>query len=91
MVVLACGHRSAPHVVASAQPEGDPLPADATAILHASSAAMAGVTSVRFDLKRSGADVYIDQFKSLALDKIKGRYSAPSSADAVLDVTVDGS
>jgi LppX_LprAFG lipoprotein len=80
---LACG--------GDAEPEGDPLPADATVILDASSSAMAEVTSVRFDLRRSGADVYIDQFESLALDKIKGRFSAPGSADAVLSVTVDGS
>jgi hypothetical protein len=73
------------------EPEGDPLPAEATTILAASSAAMGAVTSVRFDVKRSGADVYIDQFESLALDKIKGRFSAPRSADAVLSVTVDGS
>ena len=74
-----------------AEGEGDPLPAEATTILDASSAAMGEVTSVRFDLRRSGADVYIDQFESLALDKIKGRFTAPSSADAVLSVTVDGS
>ena len=74
-----------------AEPEGEPLPAEVTAILDASSAAMAKVTSVRFDLRRSGADVYIDQFESLALDKIKGRFSAPGKADAVLSVTVDGS
>lgn len=74
-----------------AEPEGDPLPEDASAILDASSEAMSDVTSVRFDLRRSGADVYIDQFESIALDKIKGRFSAPGGADAVLSVTVDGS
>lgn len=73
-----------------AEPEGKPLPADASTLLDASSSAMRAVTSVRFDLKRSGADVYIDQFDSLALDKIKGRFSE-GSADAVLSVTVDGS
>ena len=88
--VLACGILGTA-CGGDAEPEGDPLPAEATTILNASSVAMADVTSVRFDLKRSGADVYIDQFESLALDKIKGRFSAPSSADAVLSVTVDGS
>jgi lipoprotein LprG len=83
IVGLACG--------GDAEPEGEPLPADATAILDASSEVMSDVTSVRFDLRRSGADVYIDQFESIALDKIKGRFSAPGSADAVLSVTVDGS
>jgi hypothetical protein len=90
LFVLACGILSAA-CGGDAEPEGDPLPADAIAILDASSSAMADVTSVRFDLRRSGADVYIDQFESIALDKIKGRFSAPGSADAVLSVTVDGS
>lgn len=74
----------------SGEPEGEPLKADAEVILDASSTAMANVQSVRFDLERSGADVFIDQFQSLALDKIKGRFSAPGAADAVLTVTVDG-
>jgi hypothetical protein len=90
MLVLACGILSAA-CGGDAEPEGDPLPAEAATILDASSAAMGDVTSVRFDLKRSGADVYIDQFESLALDKIKGRFAAPGGADAVLSVTVDGS
>jgi lipoprotein LprG len=83
IVGVACG--------GDGESEGDLLPADAATILEASSAAMGEVTSVRFDVRRSGADVYIDQFESLALNKIKGRFSAPSSADAVLSVTVDGS
>jgi hypothetical protein len=90
LFVLMCGILSAA-CGADAEPEGEPLPAEAATILDASSVAMRAVTSVRFDLKRSGADVYIDQFESLALDKIKGRFSAPGSADAVLSVTVDGS
>ena len=90
LFVLACGIVGAA-CGGDAEPEGDPLPAEATTILNTSSAAMSNVTSVRFDLRRSGADVYIDQFESLALDKIKGRFSAPGSADAVLSVTVDGS
>lgn len=90
LLVVACGLAGAA-CGGDAEPEGDPLPADVSTILDASSTAMAEVTSVRFDLERSGADVYIDQFESLALDTIKGRFSAPSSADAVLSVTVDGS
>ena len=72
-----------------AEPEGEPLAADATTIVIASSDAMGDVTSVRFELERSGAPVYIDTFESLALDKMVGRFSAPSSADAALTVTVD--
>ena len=73
------------------EPEGEPLPAEVNRILDASSAAMGDVTSVRFALDRTGADVFIDEFESLALDKLKGRFSAPDRADAVLTVTVDGS
>jgi lipoprotein LprG len=80
---VACGGGS--------EPEGEPLAADVDTILDASAMAMSDVTSVRFDLRRSGAVVFIDEFESIALDKIKGRFSAPGSADAVLDVTVDGS
>ena len=83
LVVAGCGGDS--------EPEGEPLPAEANAILDASSAAMAKVTSVRFELERSGAVVFIDEFESLALDKVKGRFSAPDKADAVLTVTVDES
>ena len=90
LFVLVCGVLGAA-CGGDAEREGDLLPAEITSILEASSAAMGSVTSVRFDLERSGAVVYIDEFESLALDKIKGRYSAPGSADAILTVTVDGS
>jgi hypothetical protein len=53
--------------------------------------AMGDVTSVRFELKRSGAAIYIDEFKSLALERIVGRFSAPTSVDAALTVKVDDS
>lgn len=75
----------------SDEPQGDPLPAETTAILAASARAMGDVTSVRFTLARSGAPVFIDQFESLALDAVDGRFAAPGSADAVLSVEVDGS
>jgi len=74
-----------------AEPEGKPLAADAETIVAASSAAMGQVTSVRFELRRSGAAIFIDEFESLALEKIVGRFSAPTSVDAALTVTVDGS
>jgi hypothetical protein len=82
LALVACGD--------DAEPEGEPMPADADVIIAASAEAMGEVTSVRFELARSGAPVYIDTFESLALEKIVGRFSAPSSADAALTVTVDG-
>jgi LppX_LprAFG lipoprotein len=69
--------------------EGPPLPAEAATLVDASSTAMGDVTSVRFELERSGAPIYIDEFESLALEKVVGRFAAPGSADAALDVTVD--
>lgn len=75
----------------SDEPEGDPLPAESTAILTASARAMGDVTSVRFTLTRSRAPVFIDTFESLALESVEGRFAAPASAEAVLTVEVDGS
>jgi lipoprotein LprG len=75
----------------SDEPEGDPLPAESTAIVTASARAMGDVTSVRFTLTRSGAPVFIDTFESLALDSVDGQFAAPASAKAVLTVEVDGS
>jgi lipoprotein LprG len=74
-----------------AEPEGEPLPAEAGTVLAAASTSMGAVTSVRFHLERSGAPVFIDEFDSIQLDEVDGRYEAPSSADAVLDVTINGS
>jgi lipoprotein LprG len=71
--------------------EGEPLPADAAVVLDAGSAAMGDVTSVRFHVEHSGAPVFIDRFESVRLDELDGRFRAPSSADAVLTVTVDDS
>ena len=86
---LACGLLGA--ACGGTEPEGAPLPAEVSTILDASSAAMGDATSVRFALERSGAAVFIDEFESIALDKLKGRFSAPDRADAVLTVTVDES
>lgn len=72
------------------EPEGEPLPADVDTLLAAASRAMGEVTSVRFHLERSGAPVFIDEFESIQLDELDGRFEAPASADAILEVTVNG-
>ncbi|MDH3752811.1 MAG: LppX_LprAFG lipoprotein [Acidimicrobiia bacterium] len=69
---------------------GEPMPEDVAVVLPAAAAAMGDVTSVRFALEPSGAVVYIDTVGSLSLDEIDGRFSAPSSAEAILTVTIDG-
>jgi lipoprotein LprG len=51
---------------------------------------MAAVTSVEFRLERSGAPVFIDQFGSIALDRLRGQFTVPTRAQAELTVTVDG-
>ena len=87
LVGAACGGGSG----GSAEPTGPTLPADAVAIVTASAAAMGDVTSVRFDLRRSGAAVYIDQFEAIAIDRVVGEFTVPQSAQAALDVEVNGS
>lgn len=91
VVVVACGFVALAGCGDDAEPEGEVLPAVAATIVDAAAAAMGDVTSVRFQLERSGAAVYVDTFESLALEKVVGRFSAPASADAALTVTVDGS
>ena len=56
----------------------------------ASADAMGAVTSVRFSLDRSGDDVFIDQADAISLNSLEGRFTAPKSADAVLEVEVSG-
>jgi lipoprotein LprG len=74
-----------------AEPEGEPMAANIATIQRAAAASMGEVTSVKFHLIRSGAPVFIDEVEALALDEAEGFYVAPSSAEAVLTVTVDGS
>lgn len=75
----------------AAEPTGPTLPADAEVIIAASAEAMGNVTSVRFDLRRDGAPVFIDQFESIAIDRVVGEFTVPQSAQAALDVEVNGS
>lgn len=70
---------------------GPTIPADAEAIVEASAAAMGEVESVAFELRRTGAPVYIDSFESIALDTANGQFTVPRSARAVIEVEVDGS
>jgi lipoprotein LprG len=82
LLIASCGDDAAP--------EGEPLPADAETVLTAAAASMGDVTSVRFHLARSGAPVFIDEFESIQLDELEGEFEAPSSAQALLEVTVNG-
>ncbi len=68
---------------------GDP-DADPNDVVTASAAAMAGVTSVQFQLERTGAPIFIDQFEAIALDELIGQFQVPNRAQAQLTVTVEG-
>ena len=86
LVASACGGGTA-----ADEPTGPTLPADPSAIVSASAIAMGDVTSVEFELTRSGAPVHIDSFDSIALDTAIGQFEVPGAAQAVLGVEVNGS
>ncbi len=85
-LLAACGGGSG-----DGEPSGPTIPPDPEVIVAASAAAMGEVESVRFEVERSGAPVYIDSFESIALNTIVGEFSVPRSARALLEVEVDGS
>ena len=64
--------------------------ADVEAVVEGAADAMGAVASVEFELDRSGAPIYIDEFESIALDSLIGQFSVPNRARAQLRVTVDG-
>ncbi len=84
--VVACGGGDG-----DSEPSGPTIAPNAEAIVTASASAMGDVTSVRFEVVRTGAPVYIDSFQSIALDTIIGRFMVPGAADAILQVEVNGS
>lgn len=84
LLVTACGGDG------GSDPTGPTIAPDATVIVEESAAAMGEVTSVRFELERSGAPVYIDTAGAISLNSIDGRFDVPGSADAVVEVEVGG-
>ena len=82
ITLAACGGGS------NGEPTEPTIPADADAIVDASAVAMGETESVRFELERSGAPVYIDEVEQLALNSIVGQFEVPGSAQAVLEVEV---
>jgi len=63
--------------------------ADPTTIVQAAAEAMRAVTSVEFELERTGAPVYIDQFESIALNELHGQFTVPNKAQAELTVRIN--
>jgi len=85
LAVAACGGGDS-----ADEPTEPTIPTDAESIVAASAIAMGDTESVRFELRRTGAPVYIDQVEQLALNSVVGQFEVPGSAQAVLEVEVDG-
>ncbi len=64
--------------------------ADPVSVLADAAIAMGAVQSVEFALERDGAPVFIDEFESIELDRLRGQFTVPERAQAELTVTVDG-
>ena len=75
----ACGNSEEP---------ASTLPPDAEVVLEVSAQAMGSVESVRFQIERSGAPVYIDNLDTLSFALAEGQFAAPSSANAVVTLAV---
>ncbi len=69
---------------AVADPDADP-----SSIVASAAEAMRAVTSVEFELKRTGAPVFIDQFESIALNELRGQFALPNKAQAELTVRIN--
>lgn len=72
------------------EPTEPTIAADAASIVDAAATAMGETTSVRFELRRSGAPVFIDPAEAVTLESATGEFTVPRSARAVLAVEVDG-
>jgi len=83
--LAACGGSGS-----NGEPTEPTIPPDPASITAASAIAMGDTESVRFELERTGAPVYIDQVEQLALNSVVGQFEVPGSAQAVLEVEVDG-
>ncbi len=84
LAVSACGGSGV------AEPTEPTIPADATSIVDASARAMGATTSVRFELRREGAPVFIDEFEKLTLNSAIGQFTVPRSAQALLEIGIEG-
>lgn len=84
LTVAACGGSGA------GEPSQPTIPADAASIVEASARAMGSTTSVRFELRREGAPVFIDEFEKLTLNSAIGEFTVPRSAQALLEVGIEG-
>lgn len=78
-------------VAAEGPSDGQVLDATPDALIPAAAEAIVEVTSVRFELERTGAPVHIDPADLIALEAVEGRWAQPNSADALLTVRINDS
>ncbi len=78
-------------VEAPVEEESSTLDTDPGILQPAVAETMGAVTSVRFELERTGAPVFIDQAGLLSLNNLLGTFEVPGSANAILQVTVSES
>ncbi|MFN3258062.1 MAG: LppX_LprAFG lipoprotein [Ilumatobacter sp.] len=88
LAISACGGGGGGE---SSEPTGPTIPPNPDTIISASAAAMGEVESVEFELLREGAPVFIDSFDAIALNRATGQFTVPRSAQALLEVEVNGS
>lgn len=82
--LIGCGSSGA------TEPTEPTIPAQPDVIVATSAAAMGATTSVRFELRRDGAPVFIDEFERLTLNSAIGEFAVPGSARALLEVGIEG-
>ncbi len=78
-VLVGCGDAAA---------SGPTLAPDVATILSTAATTMGEVETVRFEIERGGAPVYIDPLDTLEFVSAEGRFQAPTSAEAVVVVAV---
>ena len=64
--------------------------ATAEEILINSAGAMSGIDSASFTIEQSGASIFIDDADQLGFQLAEGRFSAPSSSEALVTVNAFG-
>lgn len=90
LAVLVGVLAAAAAVSCSSSDEAGTATASVGPLLERAATAMAEVDHVAFAIERTGADVAIDGAGRLLFDAAEGRYAAPASADALLEVRAMG-
>ncbi|MCB0991434.1 MAG: LppX_LprAFG lipoprotein [Acidimicrobiales bacterium] len=91
VLVAACSGGNDSPTGDGASDEGEALDASAEVLMPAAAEAIGAVSSVHFQLERTGAPVHIDPADLIAIEAVEGRWVAPDSADALLEVKINDS